>query len=376
MLKFVRILLEALPIAPVDTTVAPAVVQCRATGPGGPFRTYSGRPLRPPRLAHRCRSPPTGSTSRTTARDRCTDRRVSAAVGGRRAARRRRCRAPAAVRSSSGRRVCRSNTVGADLLVDPRRGGDADSGYGGGAALVGVVHCRSATDSRSLRSSGCRSPQEPETASGKITALTVAVCAGDTGLDTAAMTGRQIPITGSTAGRIVQQRGESRGDDLGIGSDGLPIRVLSGVKCVTPRSDGTLSIAGPGGAASAAGQPLWAPTDSLLLSLAEPLEKAPRRSPRLSGSPEQLCTGTWAPRRPRIAASRRSLRQMLTGGSCTAAAQTPCCRGSSKPPVTCPVLFDSGVRSGTDVIKALAMLGSVASAQRGRGGGRVGRPCA
>src|SRR5664279_534122 len=24
--------------------VAPAVVQCRATGPGGPFRTYSGRP--------------------------------------------------------------------------------------------------------------------------------------------------------------------------------------------------------------------------------------------------------------------------------------------------------------------------------------------
>src|SRR5664279_5247206 len=43
-LKFVRILLEAFPIAPVDTTVAPAVVQCRATGPGGPFRTYSGRP--------------------------------------------------------------------------------------------------------------------------------------------------------------------------------------------------------------------------------------------------------------------------------------------------------------------------------------------
>ena len=31
-LKFVRILLEAFPIAPVDTTVAPAVVQCRATG--------------------------------------------------------------------------------------------------------------------------------------------------------------------------------------------------------------------------------------------------------------------------------------------------------------------------------------------------------
>src|SRR5664279_126901 len=43
-LKFVRILLEAFRFAPVDTTVAPAVVQCRATGPGGPFRTYSGRP--------------------------------------------------------------------------------------------------------------------------------------------------------------------------------------------------------------------------------------------------------------------------------------------------------------------------------------------
>ena len=45
-LKFVRILLEAFRFAPVDTTVAPAVVQCRATGPGGPFRTYSGRPPR------------------------------------------------------------------------------------------------------------------------------------------------------------------------------------------------------------------------------------------------------------------------------------------------------------------------------------------
>jgi len=43
-LKFVRILLEAFPITPVDTTVAPTVVQYRATGPGGPFRTYSGRP--------------------------------------------------------------------------------------------------------------------------------------------------------------------------------------------------------------------------------------------------------------------------------------------------------------------------------------------
>jgi hypothetical protein len=36
-LKFVRILLEAFPIAPVDTTVAPAVVQCRATGPWWPL---------------------------------------------------------------------------------------------------------------------------------------------------------------------------------------------------------------------------------------------------------------------------------------------------------------------------------------------------
>ena len=35
-LKFVRILLEAFPIAPVDTTVAPAVDQCRATGPWWP----------------------------------------------------------------------------------------------------------------------------------------------------------------------------------------------------------------------------------------------------------------------------------------------------------------------------------------------------
>src|SRR5664279_4712484 len=43
-LKFVRILLEAFPIAPVDTTVAPTVVQYRATGPCGPFRAYSGRP--------------------------------------------------------------------------------------------------------------------------------------------------------------------------------------------------------------------------------------------------------------------------------------------------------------------------------------------
>ena len=36
-LKFVRILLEAFPIAPVDTTVAPAVDQCRATGPWWPL---------------------------------------------------------------------------------------------------------------------------------------------------------------------------------------------------------------------------------------------------------------------------------------------------------------------------------------------------
>ena len=36
-LKFVRILLEAFPIAPVDTTMAPAVVQCRATGLVAPF---------------------------------------------------------------------------------------------------------------------------------------------------------------------------------------------------------------------------------------------------------------------------------------------------------------------------------------------------
>src|SRR5664279_2571989 len=43
-LKFVRILLEAFRFAPVDTTVAPAVVQCGATGAGGPFRTYSVAP--------------------------------------------------------------------------------------------------------------------------------------------------------------------------------------------------------------------------------------------------------------------------------------------------------------------------------------------
>src|SRR5664279_1746286 len=44
-LKFVRILLEAFRFAPVDTTVAPAVVQCRATGPGGPFRMHGVSPL-------------------------------------------------------------------------------------------------------------------------------------------------------------------------------------------------------------------------------------------------------------------------------------------------------------------------------------------
>ena len=45
---------------------------------------------------------------------------------------------------------------------------------------------------------------------------------------------------------------------------------------------------------------------------------------------------------------------MLAGGSCTAAAQTHAA-GVVEAAGDLPVLFDSGVRSGTDVIKALAM---------------------